>query len=73
MFMPGYQEPKPNPEIQRAKAQLDFDIQKARYRKPTPEDLAAQEQIAMRMNRARKAAAEGKPADQINAIMRGVL
>ena len=73
MFMPGYVELAPKPELLKIKGALDMALLKARQRRPTPEDFEAQKQIAYRMNRAREAAANGATAEQINAIMRGVL
>jgi hypothetical protein len=73
MFMPGYVELAPKPELLKIKGALDMALLKARQRRPTPEDFEVQKQIAYRMNRAREAAANGATAEQINAIMRGVL
>ena len=73
MFMPGYVELAPKPELLKIKGALDMALLKARRRRPTPEDFEVQKQIAYRMNRAREAAANGATAEQINAIMRGVL
>ena len=73
MFMPGYVELAPKAGIAEDQRLSIWALLKARQRRPTPEDFEAQKQIAYRMNRAREAAASGATAEQINAIMRGVL
>ena len=73
MFMPGYVEPAPKPELLKIKGALDMALLKARQRRPTPEDRKAQEQIALRMQRAREASTAGASNEQITNIMRGIL
>lgn len=73
MFMPGYEEPKPDDRLLKIKGALDMALLKARQRRPTPEDFEAQRAIAFRMQRAREANARGATGEQLNAIMRGVL
>ena len=73
MFMAAYEESKPDDRLAKIKGELDLRLMQARARKPTPEDMAAQTEIAHRMIRAREAAANGATGDQINAIMCGRL
>jgi hypothetical protein len=73
MFMPGYEEPKPDPAMAALKAKIDFEIVRARSRKASAPNLEAQAQIAHRMKRAQEATENGATTDQVNAIMRGVL
>ena len=73
MFMPGYEEPPPDDRLAKIKGELDLRLMQARVRKPTPEDMAVQTEIAHRRARAREAAANGATGDKINAIMCGRL
>jgi hypothetical protein len=68
MFMPGYAAPLKSAESQTAHL---YALKGALERKPiTPEQAAMQREINYRMTRARQ---PGLTAEQVNAIMRGVL
>ena len=73
MFMPAYEPEKSTPELVAAKAQMDFEIMRARMHKPTEKELEMQKAIAHRMARARQASDSGASGEVIQNIMKGLL
>lgn len=74
MFLPNYQEEKPDPKTQKAQADLQFQMMKARFapNTKTPHQVEMERQIAHRMTRARQAQADGLSAEVIQKIMTGL-
>jgi hypothetical protein len=73
MFMPGYEPEQADPLMGAVKAQMDFELLRARMHKPTAKEQEMQLAIAHRMARARQASDEGATGEVIQNIMKGLL